>query len=153
MLNTRIEADHKAPALGAAGIFIAAPIETVWGVLSGLDRWPEWNRNVAWIRVDGPVRPGTRFVWKAGWSRIASRLEDVAPPNRIAWSGRMPGIRAIHVWELRGEDGGTRVRTEESFEGLVARLFRGYARKVLAKALDQGLSSLKSEAESRAGRS
>jgi len=65
----------------------------------------------------------------------------------------MLGIRAMHVWELRGEDGGTRVRTEESFEGLVAKLFRGYARKVLAKALDQGISSLKSKAESQAGRS
>jgi len=153
MLNRRSEANHNAPACGAVDAFIAAPIDAVWGVLSGLERWPEWNRNVSWIRVDGPVRPGTRFVWKTGWSRIVSRLEDVAPPNRIAWSGRMLGIRAMHVWELRGEDGGTRVRTEESFEGLVAKLFRGYARKVLAKALDQGISSLKSEAESQAGRS
>jgi len=148
-----MDVNRKAPAAGKAEAVIRAPIEIVWGVLSGLEQWPSWNKSVSKVRVSGPVEAGTTFAWQAGRSRIVSRLEEVAPPNRIAWSGRMLGIRAIHVWELRGEDGGTRVRTEESFEGPVAWLFRGYARKVLAKALDQGLSSLKSEAESQAGRS
>jgi len=144
-----MDVNHKAPAVGKAEAVIRAPIETVWGVLSGLERWPEWNRNIAWIRVEGPVRPGTRFVWKAGGSRISSRLEEVVPPNRIAWSGRMLGVRAVHVWDLAAEDGGTRVRTEESFEGPVAWLLRGLMRKVLARALEQGLNALKAEAESR----
>jgi len=47
----------------------------------------------------------------------------------------MPGIRAIHVWELKADGDGTRVRTEESFEGLIVGLLRGLMKKTLAKAL------------------
>jgi len=153
MPNTRFEANHKAPAVGTADAFIKAPIGTVWRVLSDLENWPSWNESVTKIKVDGPLQVGTSFVWVGGGSKIVSRLEQVDPPKRIAWSGKTFGIRAMHVWELSGKGEGTQVHTEESFEGLVARLFRGYAKKVLAKALDQGLSSLKAEAEARKGRS
>jgi hypothetical protein len=105
------------------------------------------------IQVDGPIQVGTSFAWLGGGSRIVSRLEEVDPPKRIAWSGKTFGIRAMHVWELEEKGQGTQVHTEESFEGLVARLFRRFARKTLDRALDQGISSLKAEAESRIGRS
>jgi len=152
MPNARIEVDHKAPAVGTANAFIEAPIETVWRVLSDLENWPSWNKSVTKIRVDGPIQAGTSFAWVGGGSRIVSRLEEVDPPKRIAWSGKTLGIRAMHVWELAEKGEGTQVHTEESFKGLVARLFRGYARKTLARALDQGISSLKAEAEARKGR-
>jgi len=99
--------------------------------------------------VNGPAKVGTSFKWVGGKSKIVSRLEEVDPPKRIAWSGKTLGIRAIHVWELAEKGEGTQVRTEESFEGLVVRLFRGFARKTLAKALEQGVSSLQAAAESR----
>ena len=152
MRNARIEFDHKAPAVGTADAFIMAPIKAVWSVLSDLENWPSWNKGVSKIRVKGPIQVGTSFAWVGGGSKIVSRLEEVDPPNRIAWSGKTLGIRAIHVWELSEKGEGTQVHTEESFEGLVAKLFRGYAKKVLAKALDQGISSLKAEAEARKGR-
>lgn len=81
--------------------------------------------------------------------RISSRLEEVDPPARIAWTGRMFGVRAVHVWELAAEGPGTRVRTRESFAGWLARLLPGTMRKALAKALEQGVAALKTEAESR----
>jgi uncharacterized protein YndB with AHSA1/START domain len=149
-MESRIEANTKAPAVKAVDVLIEAPIEIVWQVLSDIENWPRWNKSVSKIRVTGPIVPGTSFVWAGGGSKIVSRLEDVDPPKRIAWSGKTLGIRAIHVWELAAEGNGTHVHTVESFEGLVARLFRGFARKTLAKALDQGVSSLKTEAESRA---
>jgi hypothetical protein len=126
-----------------------APIEMVWGILSDLENWPAWNKSVSKIRVDGPIQAGTSFAWAGGGSRIVSRLEEVVPPTRIAWSGKTFGIRATHVWELEEKGLGTQVHTEESFEGLVAILFRRYARKTLAKSLDQGIAALKAEAESR----
>jgi len=153
MPNTKIEVNRKAPAVGVADAFIQAPNETVWGILSDLENWPKWNKSVSRIQVSGPIQVGTSFAWVGGGSRIVSRLEEVDPPKRIAWSGKTFGIQAMHVWELEEKGRGTQVHTEESFEGLVARLLRGFARKTLAKALDQGISSLKAEAESRIGRS
>jgi hypothetical protein len=146
----RIEANKLAPAYGTADIFIKAPIEQVWRILSDLENWPSWNKGVSKIRVSGPIAPGTSFVWTANGSKITSRLEEIDPPRRIAWSGRMPGIRATHVWELRAEGVGTRVRTEESFEGIVAGLLRGIMTKTLAKAINQGTASLRAVAESQA---
>jgi hypothetical protein len=149
MPNAHIEVDHRAPAIGVADAFIEAPIETVWGILSDLENWPTWNKSVSKIRVDGPIAAGTSFFWVGNGSKIVSRLEEVDPPRRIAWTGKLFGIRATHVWELEEKGQGTQVHTEESFEGLVARLFRGFSRKTLAKALDQGVSALKAGAESR----
>jgi hypothetical protein len=149
MPNAHIEVNRRAPAIGVADALIEAPIETVWRVLSDLENWPSWNKSVSKIRVEGPLQVGTSFVWVGGGSRIVSRLEAVDPPKRIAWSGKTFGIRAMHVWELSGKGEGTQVHTEESFEGPVARLFRGFSRKTLAKALDQGVAALKAGAESR----
>ena len=136
-------------AFGVADAFIEAPIGMVWGILSDLEHWTTWNKSVSKILVNGPVQIGTTFAWVGGGSRIDSRLEEVDPPTRIAWSGKTFGIRAMHVWELEDKGQGTQVHTEESFRGPVAWLFRGFARKTLAKALDQGVAALKAEAESR----
>ncbi len=78
-----------------------------------------------------------------------SRLEHVNAPTELAWSGRTFGIRAVHTWRFEESEGGTRVRTAESFEGLLARLLPGLMNRMLAKALDQGLGALKAEAEAR----
>jgi hypothetical protein len=56
----------------------------------------------------------------------------------------------LHFYRLDPRDGKTFVRTEESFEGLVARLFRGSFQKTLDSALADGLRYLKIEAEQRA---
>ena len=146
-----VEINRAAPAVGSATALVEAPLENVWRILGDLANWPNWNKSVTKIRVDGQAEPGTTFVWKAGGSKIVSRLEQVTPPHRIAWSGKVFGIRAVHVWELAAEAGGTRVRTEESFEGPLARLFPGFARKTINRALAGAVSSLKSEAESKAG--
>jgi hypothetical protein len=68
----------------------------------------------------------------------------------IAWSGKTLGIKAIHFWHLEPRNGSTFVRTEESYEGLVTRLFRGPIQKTLDKALADGLQYLKTEVERRA---
>jgi len=151
--SSRVEVNHNAPASGIAEDFIKAPVDRVWRILSDLEKWPSWNPSVSKIRVNGPLETGTSFEWTAGGLRIVSQLREVDPPERIVWSGRMLRIRAIHVWELKADGEGTRVRTEESFDGLVARLFRGFAKKTLGRALAQAVSALKAEAESRAPRS
>lgn len=60
------------------------------------------------------------------------------------------GIKAIHVYTLEpNQDGGTVVRTEESFDGLVAKVLRRPLQKTLDTALQEGLEHLKREAERR----
>jgi uncharacterized protein YndB with AHSA1/START domain len=111
--------------VGASEIEIGATPEAVWEVLTSFERWPSWNADVKSMSVEGPVASGTVFRWKAGPGTIPSTIRRVEPPRLIAWSGKTLGIKAIHFWHLEPRNGSTFVRTEESYEGLVTRLFRG----------------------------
>jgi uncharacterized protein YndB with AHSA1/START domain len=136
-----------------AEIEVAAPPEVVWEVLSDFEAWPSWNPGIRWASIEGPVAEGTRFRWRAGPSTITSTLERIERLQKIAWSGRTLGIRAVHVWEMKRRDGGTLVRSEESWAGLLPTLLRGRMGRTLKASLDEGLQHLKVEAERRTGES
>jgi len=143
--------DEAAPVRSKRGIEITAPPEVVWDVLTGFERWPQWNPEVKSLSIDGPVAPGSEFRWKAGLGTIVSTLEQVEPPRYVRWRGRTMSIRAIHEWRLEPREGGTAVVTEETFSGLLATLLRRQLQKTLDASLDKGLEHLKREAERRAG--
>ena len=145
-----MEINEHAPVIGASEIEIAAAPELVWDVLTAIDRWPSWNPQVKSMDMQGGIAEGSQFRWKAGPGTITSTIRRVEPPRLIAWTGKTFSIDAIHVYRLEARDGKTFVRTEESYEGLVARLFRGPLQKTLDAALEEGLGHLKAEAERRA---
>jgi len=146
-----VDVSRSAPVVERAEAVIGAPAGIVWDVLSEFSEWPSWNAGVTRMDFEGPLAVGTKFSWVGGGAKISSRLEEVVLGERLVWSGRTMGIRAIHVWSLEDTGESTRVHTEESFEGLLATILRPLMRKTLARALREGLESLKAEAESRAG--
>lgn len=141
--------NKQAPVVGASETEIAADPELVWEVLTAIDRWPSWNPQVKSMDLQGAVAEGSQFRWKAGPGTITSTIQRADPPRLIAWTGKTLGIDAIHEYRLEPRDGKTLVQTEESYEGLVARLFRGPLQKTLDSALGEGLGYLKAEAERR----
>lgn len=141
------DVDPSARVRASASTLVEAPIERVWAALSDLQRWPVWNSHVQWVEMGVPLAIGSRFKWKAdGWV-IRSTVEALEAPVRIGWSGRALGVRARHVWRLRPLGETTEVSTEESFEGLFARLFPSSTRKAILDALNQGLHALKHHCE------
>lgn len=148
-MSARSEIDERAPVVGRAEIEIAAAPEVVWDVLTAIDGWPSWNPAVKSASVDGPLQTGSTFRWKAGPGTITSTVVSVDKPRRLAWTGASFGLNATHVHTFEPRDGKTLVRTEESFDGLVARLFRGRLRKTMDGALRDGLRHLKAESERR----
>ncbi len=146
-----MDIDRNAPAFASAEAYVDAPSSLVWAVQTDLCAWPQWNADVTSVDVSGPLSPGTQFRWKAGGVPIASTLQVVDRERQIGWTGRAPlGIRAVHTWTFESEGSGTRVRTEESFDGLLVRLFAGPMRRMLAASLNKGVAALKIEAERRA---
>ena len=142
-----MDINRKAPAIGSAEALIQAPLDIVWAVLTNLAEWSRWNQDVEYLDMEGPLAPGTEFRWKAGGAAITSELQEVEPKGRIVWTGKILGIRAIHVWTFEEQEDSVLVRTEESFEGVLARLFAGSLRRMLATSLAKGLEALKIECE------
>lgn len=146
-----MQIDEKAPATARAEAHIDALPAVVWQVMTDFERWPDWNPDVASVALDGPPAEGTVFRWRSGPGTITSTLRVLAPEREIAWTGRTFGIRAVHVWRLTPHDGGTRVVTEESWDGWIVRLISGPMGRTLAQSIERGLGYLKEEAERRAG--
>ena len=140
-----------APVKGTAEIDIAAPPQAVWDVLTRFDNWPNWNSDVKSMAFEGPLAPGSTFRWKAGPGTILSTLDGVEPPRYISWHGKTLTIDAYHEWWLEPRDGGTHVRTEETFSGLLAKILRGQLQKTLDKSFQAGVECLKRESERRTG--
>jgi uncharacterized protein YndB with AHSA1/START domain len=140
----------EAPVVGESETEIDASPEAVWEVLTGIERWPTWNPDVKSASMQGSVAEGSEFRWKAGPGTIKSTIQRVEPPKLIAWTGTTFGIKAFHVYVLEPRGEKTLVRTTESYDGLVARLFRRQLAKTLDRALVDGLQHLKAELEGRA---
>ena len=144
-----MEIDRSAPVLARSVIQIASDPETVWATLTDLSGWPRWKPAIRSMRFDGRLEPGARFTWKAGRTTIRSTLREIDPPSAITWTGSTLGIRAVDTYRLLLCDGRTEVVQEESWSGLLPRLARSRLRSTLRSSLDEGLQSLKAEAERR----
>ena len=141
--------NRQAPVIGMSEIEIVAAPTVVWEVLTDIEEWPSWNSDVKSVSMQAGLAEGSAFRWKAGPGTITSVLRTVEPPKRIAWSGKTLGIQAMHVYALEARNGTTFVRTEESYDGLIVRLFRGPLQKTLSGSLESGLRHLKAESERR----
>ncbi len=145
-----MDINRDAPAMAKGEIQIDADPQTVFAVISAVDRWPSWNPDVKSVKLEGPIEPGTVFRWKTGPGFITSTLQEVDPPREIGWTGSTMGIKAVHVFRFEPKDGGTFARSEESWEGFFARLLKGYSRRTLDEGIRDILERLKAEAERRA---
>jgi hypothetical protein len=141
--------NEAAPVVARSEAEVSASPGLVWDVLTAVEQWPSWNPDVKWVSIDGRFSEGAEFRWKAGPATITSTLQYVEAPTRLAWAGTTFGIEAMHVYALEARDGVTLVRTEESYDGLLARVFRGRLQRTLEHSLESGLGHLKAEAERR----
>ncbi|MFI9503246.1 SRPBCC family protein [Nocardia sp. NPDC052566] len=114
--------------------FIKAPLRTIWGLQTDVERWPSWQQAVTSMkRLDqGPLRASSPFQWTtpvpatattpATTLTITSTVQQVRPDSCLRWSGPAigDGLRienGVHVWTFTEADGGVLVRTEENWSG------------------------------------
>jgi hypothetical protein len=99
--------------------------EAVWPWLVRAELWPAWCPDFEQVVIAGggpDLKPGSRFRWKALGVTLDSRVEEFVELERVAWSARATGIDAYHAWLIERLPSGCRVLTEETQNGLVARL-------------------------------
>jgi uncharacterized protein YndB with AHSA1/START domain len=136
-----------AKARSQATIGIDAPVEKVWGLVVDIDSWPRWNTSGETAHLKGAVAKGSVFDWKSGGFWIRSVFQDVVPMERLSWTGRTLGTRALHSWEFTVTENGVVVTTAETFDGWLPWLMPRTMQKKLDDTLPALLASLKIAAE------
>lgn len=139
--------NDKAPVKCSKAVLIDASPRTVWNTLTNINRWPAWQAEITRAKLSGNPQPGTSFDWTTGGTKIHSLLHTVEPHQSFGWTGKVMGIYAIHNWSISVEHGKTKVSVEESMEGLLAWLLKGYFNKSLEKGMTTWLRALKNESE------
>ena len=92
-----LQADRGAPVYSETSVHIEASPDVVWRLMTEVDGWPAWNPDIATASIDRPLAPGARITWKAGPGTITSVVADVEPEERLAWTGSLLGIKAVHM--------------------------------------------------------
>ena len=138
---------EDAPAISRDAIFIVAPVDTVWAVLTNIDLWPKWQPEISHAKLEGPLAPGSSFRWRSSGLPISSTIRILEAPTRIGWTGSALGIQAVHIWTLAPQQGRVSVRIEESFDGWPVWLLRGWMQRTLDRSNRAWLESLKRRAE------
>lgn len=135
------------PAQAQGEVVINASMETVWKLMSEVDRWSEWNNAVDSVHLYGSVAKASVFVWKTQGFTVTSTLQDVEPMKRLSWTGKAIGTQAFHKWEFEAVDGKVLVRTLETFDGWLPWLMTRAMQKTLDETLPKWLATLKAAAE------
>jgi uncharacterized protein YndB with AHSA1/START domain len=132
-------------------IDIAAPREVVWAWLVDVTSWPSWYPNSSAIQVDGGARQlalKTVFRWRTFGVQLTSQVEEFQPPERLAWTGKAPGVDVYHAWLISPTPEGSHVLTEESQLGWLARMDHALRPSRMSRGHDQWLDRLRGRAAS-----
>ena len=96
--------------------------EAVWRQWSDVEGWPEWNRDIERIELDGPFAAGSRITMTpAGQAPVELRIAEAVEPEQfidVADLGEII-VRTIHRVE-RLDQGRARVTYRMEISGAAA---------------------------------
>ena len=132
---------------------IEATRETVWNVLTDLDRYSDWNPFI--VDATGDIAVGSKLTnrMQAPGGKamtIKPAVTSVEPEQTFEWLGHF-GVRGVfdgrHRFELQATpSGGTRVTHTEQFQGVLVR----FMRKTLDTQTKSGFEAMNSALKTRA---
>ncbi|GHN01572.1 hypothetical protein WSM22_30610 [Cytophagales bacterium WSM2-2] len=139
--------NNNAPVKCSKEITINASSEKVWSVLTGINNWTKWQKEIIRSRLNGELKQNTTFDWRSGSVNIHSTLHTVEVFKNIGWTGNALGTFVIHNWTLTEDNGQIKVSVDESMEGFFASVFKKKFNRNLEKVLGTWLDLLKQECE------
>jgi uncharacterized protein YndB with AHSA1/START domain len=131
-------------------IDIQAPPEVVWAIITDVRAWPEWYEGATNLTVHSPdqrVGPGVTVSWRTLGLNFDSVVQEYEPPHRFAWESRKALIQGYHAWLIIPTETGSRVITDESFNGFLATMQRVFLPNKLHRLHLSFLEELKTKAE------
>ena len=141
------QVNAAAPVQTQQTIRINAPPDKVWALLTDVNHWADWQKDIGNPRMSGAFEAGNSFDWESGCLHIHSTVGVAEPLKRIVWSGPAFGSFAIHTWTLTAHDGITEVQVRESMEGWLVSLATPVFQTGLDTSIAYWLGALKQSAE------
>ena len=141
------QVNAAAPVQTQQTIRINAPSDKVWALLTAVNHWADWQKDISHPRMSGAFQAGNSFDWESGGLNIHSTVGVAEPLRRIVWSGPAFGSFAIHTWTLTEYNGTTEVQVRESMEGWLVSLATPVFQQGLDTSIASWLSALKQSAE------
>lgn len=115
---------HLAPVNVQNERIIDATPERIWGVLIKAADWPKWYPNSRSVHIEGGgpnLYPEAKFSWITFGVCLRSVVKEFPPYERIAWTATFVGVDAYHAWQIERIGQGSRIITEETQYGWLAR--------------------------------
>jgi hypothetical protein len=82
-----MEIDSTAPLVTRKEIFIQAAPEDICNIHTNINAWHAWQSDSSKSHLDGTLTSGSVFTWTSRGLAITSRLQEIVPQQRIAWTG------------------------------------------------------------------
>ncbi|MBT2622232.1 SRPBCC family protein [Chryseobacterium sp. ISL-6] len=139
--------NRNAPVKTQQQIVIHASAEKIYKIMSDVNHWSSWNKDIQDPVMNVPFQKGNSFDWKSGGLTIRSTLHTTIPYRKIGWSGPAFGAFAIHNWMLVPNGDYTTVIVDESMEGWLVSMMHKKFQSHLEQSLQVWLKDLKTEAE------
>lgn len=118
--------DEDASLTDRQSIIINAPIDEVWQYLIDVEKWPNWNTDIQWVKMDSNSEGG-QFTWNVNGKNIQSKIENASKPNTLSWVGKSGWVKSIFLWTLDEiDENQTVVSVEESLQGFMLFLFMNH---------------------------
>ncbi|MBK1897017.1 SRPBCC family protein [Chryseobacterium paridis] len=139
--------NRNAPVKTQQKITIHASPEKIYRIMSDVNHWSTWNKDIQDPVMNTPFVKGNSFDWKSGGLTICSTLHTTIPNRKIGWSGPAFGAFAIHNWTFVRDSNDTQVIVDESMEGWLVSMMSTKFQTHLEQSLQTWLKDLKTEAE------
>jgi hypothetical protein len=84
-------------------VVVDASANSVWAKLIAAAAWPTWYSNASDVVINDPsgqLGEGVTFNWTTFGLKIASKVAECAPYERLGWYGNGDQLRAYHTWLL-----------------------------------------------------
>ena len=137
-------------------IHIAAPVPTVWSVMTDVERWPEWTASVVSVRRLEKGKFGVGSRARIRQPRFLPAVWEVTKLNEgrsFTWVMRSPGLRAEGYHAVQRSGTGSRAALSVKYDGPLG----GFVARLLAKTthrfLELEAAGLKNRSEREAERS
>lgn len=96
------------------------PPDALWSVIADIARWPEIDRQIESLEVNGPVDKGTTFQLKPkGGPTLQLTVAEFSPPYRYADVCQLPlgEMKTVHAFDATEE--GSTIRVEIEIPGVL----------------------------------